>query len=737
MRYGKCGSSNVFRAFLLLTTACAASAAMAQNSSGPEASVPAPSGASAENAEPGPQDIIVTGRRRSESAFNAPVAVSVLTSGAIESSGVARPVDVTRFVPNMNITSVGRAGENFVTLRGLAQARSADSIVAVIVDGVQLASAEELSQELFDIQQIEVLKGPQGALYGRNAIAGAIVIKTKPPSDNFETSATIGYGNGNAFKALGSVNIPIAKDGVYLRAGAFQTSRDGYFFDRTTQRDVDPANERGVRARLDIVAIPNLSVSLRGSMSRFIGAGINYHAQLGALDTNDASQPFVTNVIGRDRQRKRSASGVFDYDLGSGHVVFTPAYSYVHESVYGDGFPYAATADTTQRIEFVVRTKSAELKYISPQDRAFSYIVGGYWASIFRRDTTTQGIDTGQGVIDGRGPFPAGSINPTLSIQDDGYRYRVLAGFGQANLKLGERVNLSGAIRYDDERRRQTNLSPPSFSQYSGQVRRKTFKGIEPKVTLSYQPSSFVNVYADYGQGFVSGGFNPAQTRDLVVAADPNATVPNEYGKQINRAAEIGVKLRLFDNRVTVNAAAFHSKVRNLQQFQFFPAATLQAINPIDKTKIDGAEFDTTTRLGPVTIFAGAGYTNARIAAYSANKSYLGNKVPGVPKYTINAGAQYDVTLGSDLSANARIDYQRIGPQWFDIANTFGTRRSAVNLFDARINLVHDRWTFSVFSKNIFDKRYNAEAVVIFPTAQAVTPALPRTFGAELKVAFK
>lgn len=683
----------------------------------------------------GPEEVVVTAQRRATSLISAPASVAVVTADEIEASGVTRPADLVSYVPNFSITTANRAGEAFVSVRGLAQARSADSIVAVIVDGVQLASAEELNQELFDISQIEVLKGPQGALYGRNAIGGAIVIKTREPSDELEATASVGFGNISSSKAVGTVNIPLAADAAYLRLGAFQRSNDGFQYNSTLQRNVDPADERGVRARLDLTATENLSLSVRAAGSRFEGGGINYHAQFGEIDTDDTSAVFTANVASRDIQDKHSAAIVADWDIGSGHLILTPAYSYTHERLAADGFPYAATADTTQRAEFMVETSSVELKYESQPSGGIGYIFGGYWAQVDRRDSVTTGADTGRGfVFDGRGPFSADSINPTLALNDDDYRYDVYAVFGQAVAQLTDSIELTGAIRYDNETRRQVNMVPIAFSEYSGLVRDKTFEGIEPKVTLSYRPSSNLNIYADYSQGFVSGGFNPAQTRDRVTAADPAATIQNEYGEQVSRATELGVKANLLGRRLSLEAAVFHTIVTNLQQFQFFPAATLQAINPIDESTIDGVDVAATLRQGGLSLSLGGGYTDARISEFRGNPAYVDNRNPYVPEYTLSVSAGYDTTLGSGLDGGMRVGAQRTGPQWFDIANTPGTRRSAVDLVDLRVNVGGDAWTLSAFAKNLFDEKYNAEAIVILPVAQVVTPAMGRTYGVEFKM---
>lgn len=718
-------------ASLVLALALAAHPASAQSTANP-AGVDQASGAAE-------SEIVVTALRRDSKLLDTPASVSVLGAAMIEQARITRPADFAIFVPNMSITQSNRAGEAFVTIRGIAQARQADATVAVIVDGVQQGSAEELNQELFDIKQIEVLKGPQGALYGRNAIGGAIVITTQPPPEDFHASASVSYGNISAIRAVGTVSIPVVADKVYLRVSGYHNENDGFYRNIVNGRKVDPSSERGGRVRLDVQLTDEFSLDLRAALTHFDGSGINYLPQFGVLDVDNTSRNYNQNIPGVDKQNKRNFSLTMKYETPEGVISFTPSYSRVIENLTADAFPYDFSASNTQSARFYTRSTTGELKFTSAQDRRFTYIVGAYGADIKRQDTVATGQDTGQGVVFpvAGAPYGATSQNPTLALQNDRYHYKVYAVFAQAGLSITDQLQLSAAMRYDHEKRETVNVTPAAFSAFSGNRRNKTFEGFEPKVTLSYKITPQVNLYADYSQGFVSGGFNPAQTEAILQAADPNSTTPNEYGKQTSKAFEAGIKTDLLSHRLTLNAAYFRTKVKNLQQFQFFPAATLQAINPIDGAKIDGFEADLTYRMSPaLTLFAGAGYTNARISKILGAPALKGNRTPYVPRYTANGGIQYQQDLGGDVDGSMRVDYQRVGPQNFDIANTPGSRRSAIDLVNARIALSRGQWQIAAFSKNLFNEKYNVESIVVTPNVQLLYPAPLRTYGIELKVNF-
>src|SRR5690348_10859940 len=172
-------------------------------------------------------EVLVTARRRSETFKDVPMTVSVFTAEAIESAGIERPGDFIARVPNMTLVETQNAGNAFVVVRGISQARNSEPSVAVLVDGVLETNPAEFNQQLFDIQQIEVLKGPQGALYGRNAIGGAIIIRTKPPGDELEGNLTFGIDNGFGWYAHGGLSGPISP-GIKFRIAGLVKDTDGY-----------------------------------------------------------------------------------------------------------------------------------------------------------------------------------------------------------------------------------------------------------------------------------------------------------------------------------------------------------------------------------------------------------------------------------------------------------------------------------------------------------------------------
>src|SRR5262245_38511860 len=185
------------------------------------------------------EEIIVTARKRNESFQEVPVTINVFTETLVEDAGIQRPQDFIQLVPNMTLVETQNAGNAFVVVRGISQARNSEPSVAVQVDGVLQTNPAEFNQELYDIQQIEVLKGPQGALYGRNAIGGAIIVTTKPPADEFEANVVAGYGNENSIRGQLGISGPMGENAGY-RATVNYYETDGFLHNEFLNDSVDP-----------------------------------------------------------------------------------------------------------------------------------------------------------------------------------------------------------------------------------------------------------------------------------------------------------------------------------------------------------------------------------------------------------------------------------------------------------------------------------------------------------------
>ena len=217
---------------------------------------------------PALEEVVVTARKRDESFRDVPMSVNVFTEQAILSAGIQKPADFIARVPNMTLVETQNAGNAFVVVRGVSQARNSEASVAVLVDGVLETNPAEFNKELFDIRQIEVLKGPQGALYGRNAIGGAILIRTKDPSDELSGVFRGGFGNGSSKRAQAALSGPVgSSDTLKFRASLSYSDTDGFLNNTYLNEKADPSEELSGRARLVWKPSENFTGDLRFAFS--------------------------------------------------------------------------------------------------------------------------------------------------------------------------------------------------------------------------------------------------------------------------------------------------------------------------------------------------------------------------------------------------------------------------------------------------------------------------------------
>ena len=295
------------------------------------ATAPAPAGATtaAEN------DIVVTATRREERLQEVPASITAFTAKTIERSNITRPIDFINATPNLSAVEANNAGDLRITIRGDAQALNTDAPVAVVIDGVVLTGATGLNKDLLDVQQIEVLKGPQGYLYGRNAISGAINIVTKAPGDDFEFRAKAGYGNADTKTAAFAASGPIipGKLGVGV-AGGYRDSR-GFYKSITTDKYVDPYNEKSGRIRVDFTPTENLTISASAFLSKIKGSATNYLSQSlfpglqtsgPILDANYARGKFVSNIDNFNNKKDQLYTLRIDYDGDWGRLTSVSSY---------------------------------------------------------------------------------------------------------------------------------------------------------------------------------------------------------------------------------------------------------------------------------------------------------------------------------------------------------------------------------------------------------------------------
>jgi iron complex outermembrane receptor protein len=712
--------------------------------------------ASAQQAEAGAgqlEEIVVTALKREQRLQDVPASLTAFTAETLERANVSRPMDFINATPNLSAVEANNAGDLRITIRGDAQALNTDPPVAVVVDGVVLTGATGLNKDLLDVQQIEVLKGPQGYLYGRNAISGAINITTQAPGETFQGKARIGAGNGDTAYASVAASGPLVPGVLGISAAASVRNTEGFYRDITTGYKVDPYTEKSGRVRVDWTPTEALRVEGSVFMSRIDGSATNYLSQslFAPLQTSSpivsadyADAPFVANIRNFNKKRDDLVALRVDYTQPWGRITSVTSYEQQNNIFASDGYPYTpGNGEGTQWNQRQHKAYTEELRFTSPSDRPLRYIVGAYYAEITETPflLAAVGVDDAGFVRQDAPPITSGP-NQTTGFSADNIDGKVWAGFANVDWDFMDRWTLTLAGRYDREEKSATDVAygvssvtGNPFSATAGQVRSDTYKKFQPKVGLTWKPTQDTTLYASYAVGFKAGGFNAAQAFTIT-----SGRAPNEYPAEQAKNAEIGAKTQWFDRRLTANVAVFHTKKDNSQLFQFIPQGFLNAVTVIDQIKVTGGELELAAKpVDSLTVRAGLGYTDAKIETYASNPQFVGNKAPYVPdvKTSLNATWTHPVTSASTFVAD--VGWDHVGKVYFDAANSSYATRSALNLFNARLALEQEKWTLSVWGKNLSDKHYNSDVIVIFsgdplPFTQAVFKAPPRTYGVEVSM---
>lgn len=687
--------------------------------------------------------ITVTSRQRREKLQDVPIAVTAFSAADIRDAGIGRPRDFIALTPNVTLNESQNAGTSFITIRGISQVRNSEKPVAVVVDGVPQTSANQFNQELFDIEQIEVLKGPQGALYGNNAIGGAINITTVAPTSVAAGYVQAGIGNGGLKRTQASYGGPLSRDGNWrYQLSGFWSDYDGLIHNVNLDRTVDNLRSNGLRARLMGDINDWISADFTVSNNEDRGGALNYVYQplYGVNDAANASLPITANNHGTDIRSMSQASAKFDLRYDAGVLTSTTAWSRLSEYFDGDQFPYSpATSldplpgysglDGTQSQYLYEHSLSQELRFTSNADQRLRWIVGGYGQWVNRYISSTVGEDLGQGIVQARRtPNAATSANPTTSFLADDNDNRTYAVFGQLAYDLTPQLEAALALRYDYASREQTNKAPLAYDANSGTVRKATFTALQPKASLTWKPDPRLSAFISYGEGFNSGGFNQSGVSALAAAAGVLGAT-DKYGQEKASSYEFGIKSRPYD-WLESNASLFYTDLKNQPYFVFVGAVGAQIIAPIDRTVLRGIEVEAKAAVGSgVQLIAGWGYTDSEIRKYAMDASVIGNVSPYVPRYNANLGLQYRHALGQALEGTVRVDYRRIGEQYWDPAMT--TARPALDLVDARAILqsVSGAWSLTFWGRNLTDKTYLSE----YTLGGFAHRAEPRSYGADLR----
>ncbi|HEY5647610.1 MAG TPA: TonB-dependent receptor, partial [Pseudomonadales bacterium] len=500
--------------------------------------------------------VVTTARKREEALEDTPASINVFSAEEIRSAGIETPHDFIALTPNVTLVQTQNAGNSFINIRGVSQARNSEMSAAVLVDDVLMTNPSQFNQQLYDIEQIEVLRGPQGALYGRNAIGGAITIRTKEPTDEFEGVVDVGADSGPGYKVRGAVSGPVT-DTLKFRVAASYMDTDGYINNPYLGKEADPYEDFSARMRLLYEPTDTFRADLRFYVSQLDTQALYFNI---AAEADDTSLPVRVNNPGVNERDMWGFSMKLDFETEFGTLTSITAYDDLDELLTGDNFdflpreeswlngPYAGefggyikfltgdeVVDLSQTQYLEVDAWSQELRFTSPSENRVRWIVGGYLIATDRYISTGNQVDRGNGVFtvkktprysvfcydpniaqyfpDQCGATPTADPSPQIGLLVDSQDNFAWALFAEVATDLTDQLELAVSLRYDKDERKNTTLTEPLYDPtflglVPGDKRKESWDDLQPKVTLRYKPQDNVTVYGGYSRGFRSGGFN-------------------------------------------------------------------------------------------------------------------------------------------------------------------------------------------------------------------------------------
>ncbi|MBB6254447.1 TonB-dependent receptor [Nitrospirillum iridis] len=717
------------------------------------------------------QEILVTAQKRSENLQDVPVAITALTAETLEKMDVRDVQDLPSLTPGLQIKTSDASANPKIFIRGVGLNdfnANAAGAVGIYMDGVFVASPLAQLGQFFDLERVEVLKGPQGTLYGRNTTGGAINITARQPTFETTSDGSLEYGRYNAVKAEAGAGGAIVPDKLAMRIAGVYERDDGDTFNRVTNSTVNAVNRWGGRASLLFTPNEDLSVTvqLHGGQNRGDSrytqaralipqdpsvAGANglcaagQYASglctdaLGYADTDNNPYAGDYNLKGKDKVDTWGASVNVRWDLGKATLYSITGFDSAERDDVED-----TDASPNSLIQSAYKATqhdiSQELRVEAPLTDKLRGVAGAYFLHDYLNTSSQYDI-----LRDLR-PLFVTDDNPTgFSLENNvatvGYPYtqtgNSYAVFGQVDYQLTDRVTLTGGLRYSqddkDFRYRSTVEDVVEVFSYANS---KSFDSVSGRASIQVRPADDVMVYASYNRGYKSGGFFGGYTRD------PADLKP--YADETLDAYEVGAKTELWDKHLRLNAASFYYDYSNLQVFQIVTRDGIptQTFNNAANARLYGVDADIT--LAPMKgleISLGGEYLNSEYLNYvSEGESLSGNRLPSAPRWTLTGLVSYDQPLdgigGKDmgtLNASLNVSYRSL--VYFDSHNLARLSQGGYWLTDARLGWTAPNGTISLglWVRNLFDRTYimdinNLDSFGL----DALSMGSPRRFGGYL-----
>ncbi|WP_219895021.1 TonB-dependent receptor [Aquisediminimonas profunda] len=671
-------------------------------------------------------DIVVTAQKRSERLQDVPVSISAIGGDNIMKQRITQSDDLVTKTPNLQLAAT--VGENtpIFSLRGVSMSDfslNQSGPVATYYDEVYKGNFALLGVALYDIERVEVLRGPQGTLYGKNTTGGAVNLISKRPEFSNEAYLNVGAGNYGRYEANGAVNVALS-DTLSARVAFTYAHADGWFRNQLPNKpDLNGTNEYGIRGSLRWEPSASASFVLRASTSLQNPYNYGVFAQpvdaagiggTGYVRAGLNNRQIESNYTPKRRARTYAVALTGNFDIGNG-LGITSVTSYDRGTL---SFGEDTDGSPTQTLELPyfdrARQFSQDLRLTSDWSGPFNFILGAY----YNRETVFNAYElrffndvdvNGDGSInatDCADAFATGSTAACRVGNSFDQKKSSYALYSDLRYNFGSGFTLRGGLRFTHDTGDQTNLRSVArgvddvfvLELIPSTNSRFTTNNLSGKIGLDYKSDGGALFYANYGRGYRASSFNAQAFFD---PSEVSIAKPEEID-----AFEVGAKTRFLDRRATLNTSAFYYIYRNQQFINVNPTTIAQTLINVDRSRILGAEVELNVKASDsIGLRAGLGLLDTKVEkGLLTGTNLAGNKLLNAPAVNFSGGADVTAVRWEDGQLSFHGDVSYVSSQFFEVFNVPRLRQDGYVQLGGHIDIEHGPWTLSLWGKNLTNR---------------------------------
>jgi iron complex outermembrane receptor protein len=733
-------------------------------------------------------EVIVTATKREERLIDVPVAVTAIGSEQLQNSGVSDIRELTGLAPSVQFQTPGGGADSSIRIRGIGTTSTnpgLESSVGVVIDGVTRARTGVALSELGDLERIEVLRGPQGTLFGRNTSSGLINIVTRAPSFSGVEGRMEGtYGDFSNMRLAGAINLPLS-DNAALRVEASSETRDGFYPDANSQETLDNLDRQFIRAKLRWEPSDTLSwmfsadytqreenccvavLAIAGPTYGLVNTLAGARGDVGYTSTNpfDREASKSSGRVNSENIDDWGFSAQANWDLGWADLTSVTAYRSWEASRSQDfdhsGADLGFFAPDGLHQNFDVFTQEIRLQGTTG---IVDWLVGAYYSDEDVRNDSAYRMGADYPLIyGGAATFQATTL--AAFTPGDGARGvgeqsgRDISVFTHNIFNVTDQLSITAGLRYTNNKKSidfwGQNFNPacdsavatadaPGITRFcapfwdtrfnpAGDTDSRSEDAVTGTFNVSYEFLPTLTSYLSYSRGYKSGGYN-FDRAGFTTPATPNAR-DLAFSEETVDAYEFGLKGEFFDRSLTANLAIFHQKFSGFQLIEY--TGVNFVVRSLSEAISEGAELEVTWRPAPgLTITNGLSYTDAYYPTNTGNSTYSGKEMEQSPDWVNVTSVTYEFPISGDLTGVAYID-NRYSSEFFTGGFDPNRVQPSFSVANARFSLRHEGgdWAVDLWARNLFDKDYFRRIIPATFQAGSYSAFLgdPRTYGITLR----